>query len=60
MDAAREKAAIMEFIDGLPEDEREALEQGFPKYLAKTVPAIIAKRFTGGKTWSVDPVIRAK
>ncbi|MBR9970847.1 RepB family plasmid replication initiator protein [Magnetospirillum sp. J10] len=60
VDAAREKAAIMEFIDGLPEGEREALEQGFRKYLAETVPAIIAKRFTGGKTWSVDPVIRAK
>lgn len=60
MDSAREKAAIMAFIDGLPEDERQALEQGFREHLAGTVPGIVAKRFDGGETWCVDPIIRAE
>ncbi|EME68859.1 protein involved in initiation of plasmid replication [Paramagnetospirillum caucaseum] len=59
-DAAREKAAIMAFIDGLPEDERQALEQGFREHLASTVPAMVAKRFAGGETWCADPIIRAE
>jgi len=32
-DSAREKTAIMAFINGLPEEEREALEQGFREHL---------------------------
>ncbi|WP_155804535.1 RepB family plasmid replication initiator protein [Magnetospirillum fulvum] len=59
-DSAREKAAIMAFIDGLPDDERHALEQGFREHLAGTVPAIVAARFKGGKTWCADPIIRAE
>jgi plasmid replication initiation protein len=59
-DSAREKAAIMAFIDGLPEEERHALEQGFRDHLAGTVPAIVAARFKGGKTWCADPIIRAE
>jgi hypothetical protein len=50
----------MAFINGLPEDEREALEQGFREHLAETVPAIVAKRFTGGETWCSDPIIRVE
>ncbi|CAA7626696.1 Protein involved in initiation of plasmid replication (fragment) [Magnetospirillum sp. SS-4] len=50
----------MEFIDGLPEDERKALEQGFREHLAGTVPGIVAKRFTGGETWCADPILRAE
>jgi hypothetical protein len=48
----------MAYIDGLPEKEREALEQGFREHLAGTVPAMIAKRFSGGETWCADPIIR--
>ncbi|AVM73390.1 hypothetical protein [Magnetospirillum gryphiswaldense] len=49
----------MAFINGLPEDEREALEQGFRERLATgVVPAIVAKRFKGGETWCADPIIR--
>jgi len=59
-DSAREKAAIMAFIDGLPDDERQALEQGFRDHLAGSVPAIVAARFKGGKTWCADPIIRAE
>ncbi|MFD2234106.1 hypothetical protein [Phaeospirillum tilakii] len=59
-DSAREKAAIIAFIDGLPDDERQALEQGFRDHLAGTVPAIVAARFKGGKTWCADPIIRAQ
>ncbi len=59
-DSAREKAAIMAFIDGLPEDERQALEQGFREHLAGTVTGIVAKRFEGGETWVADPILRAK
>lgn len=59
-DSAREKAAIMAFIDGLPEEEREVLELGFREHLAVTVPAIVAKRFSGGETWAADPIIRAE
>ena len=33
----------MAFIDGLLEDEREALEQGFREHLAGTVPGIVSK-----------------
>ncbi len=58
-DSAREKAAIMAFIDGLPENERQALEMGFREYLAGTVTGIVAKRFEGGETWCADPIIRA-
>ncbi len=58
-DSAREKAAIMAFIDGLPENERQALETGFREYLAGTVTGIVAKRFEGGETWCADPIIRA-
>ncbi|WP_155801491.1 hypothetical protein [Magnetospirillum molischianum] len=50
----------MAFIDGLPDDERQALEQGFRDHLAGTVPAIIAARFKGGKTWCADPIIKGK
>ena len=58
--SAHEKAAIMAFINGLPEDEREALEQGFREHLAETVPAIVAKRFGGGVSWCSDPITRGK
>lgn len=44
-DTAREKAAIMDYIGGLPTEEREALEQGFRKHLATAVPLTIAKKF---------------
>ena len=50
----------MSFIDGLPEDEREALEQGFREHLSGTVPAMVAKRFMGGPSWCSDPIIRAE
>lgn len=50
----------MTFIDGLPEDERQALEKGFREHLAGTVPAIVAKRFDGGPSWCSDPIIRAE
>jgi len=59
-DSAREKAAIMAFIDGLPEDEREALETEFREHLAGTVTAMVAKRFTGGETWCTDPILRTE
>ena len=48
----------MAFIDGLPEEEREALEQDFREHLAGTVPGIVAKRFDGGETWCTDPIIK--
>ena len=50
----------MAFIDGLPEDERKALEQGFREHLAGTVPSIVAKRFEGGASWCSDPIMRGK
>lgn len=50
----------MAFIDELPEDERDNLEQGFREHLAEIVPAIIAKRFAGGETWCTDPIIRTE
>jgi hypothetical protein len=50
----------MAFINGLPEDEREALETRFRENLAEAVPAIVAKRFKGGETWCADPIIRAE
>lgn len=60
-DSAHEKAAIMAFIDGLPEEERETLEHGFRDHLnAGTVPAIVAKRFEGGASWCSDPIMRGK
>lgn len=59
-DSTREKATIMAFINELAEAEREPLEQGFREHLAGTVPAIVAKRFSGGETWSSDPIIRAE
>jgi len=59
-DSAREKAVLMAFIDGLPDDERQALEQGFRDHLAGTVTAIVAARFKGKKTWCADPIIPAK
>ena len=60
-DSAHEKAAILAFIDGLPEDERQALEQGFRKHLAdRAIPAIVAKRFEGGLSWCSDPIRRAE
>ena len=49
----------MTFINGLPENEREALEQGFREHLTAAVPAMIAKRFEGGASWCSDPIIRA-
>jgi hypothetical protein len=58
-DTAREKAAIMAAINALSPEEQETLEQGFRDHLAATVPAIVAKRFTGGQTWVADPIIRA-
>lgn len=58
-DAAREKAAIMAYIGGLSEEEREALEQGFREHLVGAVPPIVAKRFVGGETWCADPIIRS-
>ena len=58
-DAAREKAAIMAYVNSLSPEEREALEEDFREHLAATVPAIVAKRFTGGETWCRDPIIRA-
>lgn len=57
-DAAHEKAAIMAYVNSLSPEEREALEQGFREHLAATVPAMVAKRFTGGETWCADPIIR--
>jgi hypothetical protein len=59
-DTAREKAAIMAYVDSLPPEEREALEQGFREHLSATVPAIVARRFTAGETWCADPMIRAE
>lgn len=59
-DAAREKAAIMAYVNFLSPGEREALEQGFREHLAATVPAMVAKRFKGGETWCADPIIRAE
>jgi len=59
-DSAHEKVAIMAFIDGLPEEERQALERRFREHLAGTVPAIVAKRFEGGETWCSDPIIRGE
>ena len=50
----------MAFIDGLPEEEREAWEMGFREHLAGTVPGIVAKRFMGGPSWCSDPIIRAE
>ena len=50
----------MAFIDGLPEEERQALETGFREHLAGTVTGIVAKRFTGGETWCADPILRAE
>lgn len=50
----------MAFIDGLPENEREALEQGFREHLAGTVTGIVAKRFDGGETWCADLIIRTE
>jgi len=60
VDAAREKAAIMAFIDGLPEEERDALEKGFREHLAGAVTGIVAKRFDGGASWCSDPIIRGE
>lgn len=57
-DAAREKAAIMAYVNSLSPEEREALEQGFREHLAAIVPAMVAKRFTGGETWCADPIIK--
>lgn len=59
-DAAREKAAIMAYVNSLSLEEREALEQGFREHLTATVPAMVAKRFAGGETWCADPIIRAQ
>lgn len=59
-DTAREKEAIMAYVNSLSLEEREALEQGFREHLAATVPAMVAKRFTGGEAWCVDPIIRRK
>ncbi|CAA7613300.1 Protein involved in initiation of plasmid replication [Magnetospirillum sp. LM-5] len=60
-DSAHEKAAIMAFIDGQPEEERQALEQGFREHLAaRAIPAFVAKRFEGGLSWCSDPIIRAE
>lgn len=60
-DSAHEKAAIMAFIDGLSEEERQTLEQGFRDHMnARAVPAMVAKRFTGGETWCADPIIRGE
>lgn len=50
----------MAFIDGLSEEEQEALEHGFREYLAGTVPAIVAKRFVGGASWCSDPIIKVE
>ncbi len=50
----------MAHINGLPDEEREALEHGFREHLAGTVPAIVAKRFEGGPSWCSDPIIRAE
>lgn len=58
-DGAREKVAIMAYVNSLPAGEREALEQGFRKHVTGRLPAIVAKRFTGGETWYSDPIIRA-
>lgn len=59
-DAAREKAAIMAYVNSLSLEEREALEQGFREHLAATVPAMVAKRFTGGMSWCSDPILRGR
>lgn len=59
-DSAHEKAAIMAFIGGLSEDEREALETGFREHLTGNVTGIVAKRFDGGETWCADPIIRVE
>ena len=50
----------MAFIDGLPEEEREALEKGFREHLAGTVPSMVAKRFEGGPSWCSDPIVRGE
>lgn len=60
LDAARDKAVIMAYINSLPEKERVALENGFVEHLAGAVPAIVSKRFTGGETWCADPIIRTQ
>ncbi|SEH31207.1 Initiator Replication protein [Magnetospirillum fulvum] len=57
-DSVREKAVLMAFIEGHPDDERQALEQSFRDHLAGAVPAIVAARFKGGKSWCADPMIR--
>lgn len=59
-DAAREKAVIMAYVNSLSPEDREALEQGFREHLAATVPAMVAKRFSGGETWCADPIIRVE
>lgn len=60
-DAAREKAAVMHFIDSLSDDERQALEQGFREHLAAgSISAFVAKRFDGGPSWCSDPIIKAE
>lgn len=59
-DSAREKAAIMAFISGLPESEREALAQGFREHLAEAVPMFIARKFSGAASWCNDPLIAAE
>lgn len=59
-DAAREKEAIMAYVNSLSPKEREALEQGFREHLVATVPAMVAKRFVGGETWGNDPIVRGR
>lgn len=51
----------MAFIDGLPDDERLTMEQGFREHLslAKLAP-FIAKKFEGGPSWYSDPIIKAE
>lgn len=56
---AEEKGEIIRYINSLSNEERNALESDFRRYLAdSTVPAFIAKKFQGNETWIADPLIK--